>query len=64
VSAHHTWGEYRVFYDDGTGVLGAMPVNWTDVGEIDAYVAVARGRAFCRPSDLLRLCDLSAKVHR
>ena len=60
----HTWGERRVFYDDGAGVLAAMPTNWTDVGEQDPYVVVAGGRSFCRPSDLLRLCDLIAEVRR
>jgi len=64
VTIEQTWGEHRVFYDDGTGVLAAMPTNWTDVGEPDAYVATAGGRSFCRPCDLLRLCDLVAEVQR
>ena len=64
VSVHQTWGEYRVFYVDDDGALAAMPVNWTDVAEPDPFVTLACGRAYCRLSDLLRLCAVIAEAQR
>ena len=55
-----TWGEYRVFYYDGGGTLAAVPAQWTDVGDPDPFVTLAHGRSYCRPTDLLRLCDVVA----
>ena len=53
-----TWGEYRVFYYDAGGTLAAVPAQWTDVGDPDPFVTLAHGRSYCRPTDLLRLCDV------
>jgi hypothetical protein len=58
VSVRQTWGEYRVFYYDEAGALAAVPAPWTDVAAPDPFVTIARGRAYCRVTDLLRLCDL------
>ena len=58
VSVRQTWGEYRVFYYDEAGTLVALPAPWTDAAPVDPFVAIARGRAYCHVSDLLRLCDL------
>ena len=41
-----------------------MPVDWTDVAEPDPFVTFARGRAYCRLSDLLRLCAVIAEARR
>ena len=60
MSVRQTWGEYRAFYQDDTGALAALPTTWTDVAEIDPFVTIAHGRSCCRPSDLLRLCDVIA----
>ena len=60
LSVRQTWGEYRVFYQDDTGALAALPTTWTDVAEIDPFVTLAQGRSYCRPSDLFRLCDAIA----
>jgi hypothetical protein len=64
ISVHQTWGEYRVFYAADDGALAAMPVNWTDVAEPDPFVAIGGGRAYCRLSDLLRLCAVIAEAGR
>jgi hypothetical protein len=64
VSVQQTWGEYRVFYADDDGALAAMPVNWTDVPEVDPFVTIGGGRAYCRLSDLLRLCAVIAEARR
>jgi len=64
LSVRQTWGEYRVFYQDDAGALAALPTTWTNVAEIDPFVAVARGRSYCRPCDLLRLCDVIAEGAR
>jgi hypothetical protein len=53
-----------VFYQDDTGALAALPTTWTDVAEIDPFVTIARGRSYCRPFDLLRLCDVIAEGPR
>jgi Family of unknown function (DUF5372) len=58
VAVRQTWGEYRVFYCDDDGALAAVPTTWTDVAEPDPFVTIAAGRAYCRVSDLLRLCRL------
>jgi len=58
LSVRQTWGEYRVFYQDDDGALAALPAQWTDVAEADPFVTIARGRAYCRPADLLHLCHL------
>jgi hypothetical protein len=47
-----------VFYQDDDGALAALPAQWTDVAEADPFVTIARGRAYCRPADLLHLCHL------
>ena len=64
MSVQQTWGEYRVFYADDDGALAAMPVNWTDVADPDPFVAVARGRSYSRPTDLLRLSAVIAEAGR
>lgn len=64
LSVRQTWGEYRVFYHDDTGALAALPAQWTDVAEADPFVTIARGRSYCRPSDLLHLCRVIVEGRR
>lgn len=58
VAVHQTWGEYRVFYRDEAGALAALPTTWTDVADVDPFVAIAGGRAYGRVTDLLQLAAL------
>lgn len=61
-SCRRAWGERRVYFYDQEGELRHLPASWTDVEEIDPFVAVAKGRAHFRPGDLLRLSDLVADL--
>lgn len=64
MAVRQTWGEYRVFYYDDAGVLAALPTPWTDVADLDAFVAIAGGRAYCRVADLVRLATLISEIER
>jgi Family of unknown function (DUF5372) len=57
----HTWGEDRVYYRDGRGLLTSLPAGWTSLVPEDAFVAVAAGRSRFRVQDLV---DLAAVVVR
>ena len=52
-----TGGE-RVYFDDPEGRRGYVPIECTDLAPVDSFVAAARGRAYFRAQDLLRLCTL------
>ena len=55
----HTWGEHRVFYREaGSERVRSLPAIWTDVVEVDAFVALAEGRSLFRVEDLLGLVEL------
>jgi hypothetical protein len=55
----HTWGEHRVFYRaPGSERVRSLPAIWTDVVEVDAFVALAGGRSLFRVEDLLGLVAL------
>lgn len=56
------WGVDRVAYRDGQGRWHSMPANWTDASAPAPFVAIAAGRAYLRPDDLLRLVDLVEQV--
>lgn len=64
LSVRQTWGESRMFYQDDTGALAALPAHGTDVAEVDPFVLIARGRSYCRPSDLLHLCHVIVEGRR
>ena len=56
VSYRQNWGEERVwFHDTKDGRLHSLPMNWTDVGPLDRFVAVAAGRSLFRVTDLIEL---------
>jgi hypothetical protein len=42
-----TMGEDRVWFQDTKdGHLHSLPINWTDVGVLDPFVAVEAGQSF------------------
>jgi hypothetical protein len=45
----------RVCYAGPDGRSRSVPIEWTDLGEVDAFVAVANGRAPFRLVDLQAL---------
>jgi hypothetical protein len=57
----HNWGEDRVYYRDGRGLLTSLPAGWTSLAREDGFVAVAAGRSRFRVQDLV---DLAALVLR
>ncbi len=55
----HTWGEHRVFYREAEDErVRSLPASWTDVVEVDPFVALAGGRSLLRFEDLLALVTL------
>lgn len=58
LAARQTWGEDRVFFLDDDGVQRSLPRAWTDLGDVDVFVAVAAGRCALRVADLLELVRL------
>ena len=58
VTYRHNWGEDRVYFHDGEGMLSSIPACWTTVMTEDPFVAIAGGRCFFRYEDLLRLVEL------
>jgi len=56
VSYRQNWGEDRVWFQGAKdGRLHSLPMNWTDLGELDPFVAVAAGRSLFRVADLIEL---------
>ena len=55
-------GELRVFYYNTKGRRSSVPLEWTDIGPMDPFVAVSDGRALFRVEDLLRLVRLIEEV--
>ena len=47
-----------MFFFDEDGAQRSLPRGWTDAGDVDVFVAVARGRSALRVGDLLDLADL------
>ncbi len=55
----HTWGEHRVFFREaGSERVRSLPAAWTDVVEVEAFVALAEGRSLFRVKDLRALVEL------
>jgi len=57
VDRRQTWGEDRVYYQDGRQ-LKRMPASWTSAVAPDLFVAISAGRALFRVTDLLELAAL------
>ena len=58
VVARRTWGEDRVFFLDADGVQRSLPRAWTDMADVDPFVALAAGRSPFRVEDLVALSGL------
>jgi hypothetical protein len=60
VDCRQTWGEARVYFQDDSGQLARLPLQWTDVLPDDLTAVTGAGRAHFRYDDLCRLADLVA----
>jgi hypothetical protein len=56
-------GELRVFFFNTKGRKSSVPIDWTDLGPKDPFVAVSAGRAHFRVKDLLGLVHLVEEIH-
>lgn len=54
----HLWGADRVSYVGSDGRSRSIPIEWTDLGLVDAFTVMARGRAPFRLEDLVALRSL------
>jgi len=62
VSYRQNWGEDRVWFQDTKDSrLHSLPMNWTDAGGLDPFVAVAGGRSLFRVADLIELAKQVAR---
>jgi hypothetical protein len=51
------WGEERVYYRDPSGRMRFLAARWTSLTTPDPFVLIAKGRAYFRLVDLIRLQD-------
>jgi hypothetical protein len=58
IGVRHTWGEDRVFFFGEDGTQKSLPRAWTDVRDVDVFVAMAAGRSPLRTLDLLALSEI------
>jgi hypothetical protein len=58
VAWRQSWGEDRVYYQDGAGRLRSFPASFTSMAAADPFVEIAAGRSFFRMEDLIRLTIL------
>ena len=56
-------GECRVFFFNTKGRKSSVPLEWTDIGPKDPFVAVSAGRALFRVEDLLGLVRLVGEIN-
>ena len=54
--------ERRVWFQNDAGQLISLAESWTSLGAVDPFVALAKGRARTRISDLLELAQLVADL--
>jgi hypothetical protein len=62
VAVRQTWGEDRVFFLGGDGIMRSLPTAWTDAAAPDVFVVMAAGRSAFRVEDLLSLATLIAEA--
>jgi hypothetical protein len=55
--------EYRVLFFNAKGRRSSVPLDWTDIGQKDPFVAVSAGRALFRVEDLLGLVRLIEELN-
>jgi len=58
----HLWGADRVSYVGADGRSRSIPIEWTDLGRVDAFTVMAGGRAPFRLEDLVALRALITGV--
>jgi hypothetical protein len=58
IAVRHTWGEDRVFFFGEDGTQKSLPRGWTDLADIDVFVALAEGRCPFKVRDLVALAEL------
>jgi uncharacterized protein DUF5372 len=62
VSYRQNWGEDRVWFEEKKGGrLHSIPRNWTDLADLDPFVAMASGRSLFRVVDLIELAKQVAE---
>jgi hypothetical protein len=54
--------EYRVLFFNAKGRRSSVPLDWTDIGPKDPFVAVSAGRSLFRVEDLLGLVRLIEEI--
>jgi hypothetical protein len=54
--------ESRVLFFNAKGRRSSVPLDWTDIGTVDPFVAVSAGRALFRVEDLLGLVRLLKEI--
>lgn len=47
-----------MLFHDAQGRMRSMPASWTDVAQLDPFVATSAGRSFFLVEDLLSLVSL------
>jgi hypothetical protein len=55
--------EYRVLFFNAKGRRSSVPLDWTDIGTVDPFIAVSAGRALFRVEDLLGLVRLIEEIN-
>ena len=55
--------ESRVLFFNTKGRRSSVPLDWTDIGTVDPFVAVSAGRALFRVEDLLGLVRLIGEIN-
>jgi hypothetical protein len=55
--------ERRVLFYNAKGRRSSVPLEWTDMGPEDAFIAVSAGRALFRVEDLLGLAGLIEEIN-
>jgi hypothetical protein len=55
--------EWRIFFLNAKGRKSSVPLDWTNMGAKDPFIAVSAGRALFRVKDLLRLAHLIDEIN-
>jgi hypothetical protein len=56
--------ECRVFFLNRHGRKSSVPIDWTDIGQKDPFVAVSAGRSLFRVEDLLGLIRFIEEIEQ
>ena len=64
IEYRQAWGEDRVYFINPLGQLQRLPASWTDVVDVDPFVAESAGRCPLRVPELMLLADLLCRLRR